>query len=221
MISLINKEIEIHTSFWNDCKSAVFVFLRIILFSTILSDLHELSQQRPPIILRIIFYLVIVAHLFVSSPNYFSDVLWNNCQQCSILSCQSSFNGEDEFRQDETGEDLRTWDDALRNSTQEFQHRSYNLLTCNCHSFVANNLNRLGFLSGGWNVVNLATLILFNGSWVSIGAMMKSFVPFVLVFFLGITFGGFTFLTYWFFFTFALIGWFLLGTYCFNKWIYL
>ncbi|KAK9165408.1 hypothetical protein Scep_000599 [Stephania cephalantha] len=45
----------------------------------------------------------------------------------------------------------------LRKSTREFQHRSYNLLTCNCHSFVANNLNRLGYGgSGKWNVVNLA-----------------------------------------------------------------
>ncbi|MCI17322.1 protein RTE1-like, partial [Trifolium medium] len=80
---------------------------------------------------------------------------------------QSAYKGEEHYLQDESGGELRTWDDALRKSTQEFQHRSYSLFTCNCHSFVANNLNRLGFLSNGWNVVNLAIFILLNGRWVS------------------------------------------------------
>ncbi|XP_054824163.1 protein RTE1-HOMOLOG isoform X3 [Prosopis cineraria] len=142
-------------------------------------------------------------------------------KQCCIPSFQSAFGGEDQFMRDETSGDLRTWDDALRKSTQEFQHRSYNLLTCNCHSFVANNLNRLGFLSGGWNVVNLAIYILLNGSWVCTASILKSVLPFTVVVFLGITFGGFTFLAYWSFFTFALFGWFLLGTYCFKNLIYL
>ncbi|KAK4262118.1 hypothetical protein QN277_027717 [Acacia crassicarpa] len=142
--------------------------------------------------------------------------------KCCIPSHRSAFSGEDDqFMQDETSEDMRTWDDALRKSTQEFQHRSYNLLTCNCHSFVANNLNRLAFLSGGWNVVNLAIYVLLNGSWVSKASILKSVLPFAVVFFLGITFGGFTFLAYWSFFTFALIGWFLLGTYCLKNSIYL
>ncbi|XP_054824162.1 protein RTE1-HOMOLOG isoform X2 [Prosopis cineraria] len=142
-------------------------------------------------------------------------------EKCCIPSFQSAFGGEDQFMRDETSGDLRTWDDALRKSTQEFQHRSYNLLTCNCHSFVANNLNRLGFLSGGWNVVNLAIYILLNGSWVCTASILKSVLPFTVVVFLGITFGGFTFLAYWSFFTFALFGWFLLGTYCFKNLIYL
>ncbi|KAI9109610.1 hypothetical protein K1719_019240 [Acacia pycnantha] len=143
-------------------------------------------------------------------------------EKCCIPSHRSAFSGEDDqFMQDETSEDMRTWDDALRKSTQEFQHRSYNLLTCNCHSFVANNLNRLAFLSGEWNVVNLAIYVLLNGSWVSKASILKSVLPFAVVFFLGITFGGFTFLAYWSFFTFALIGWFFLGTYCFKNLIYL
>lgn len=107
-----------------------------------------------------------------------------------------------------------TWDGALRKSTMEFQHRSYNLLTCNCHSFVANNLNRLGFQASGWNVVNVAALILLKGRWVSKAAMVRSYLPFVIVFCLGVTFGGGTFLTFLAFFTFLLVGWFVLGTYC-------
>lgn len=159
-----------------------------------------------------LFLLLVVSHV----------VFYNHCLQCRISSCGSAFSGEyDQFSPDETSGDLRTWDDALRKGTQEFQHRSYNLLTCNCHSFVANNLNRLGFLSGEWNVVNLAIHVLLNGSWVNTASILKSVVPSVVVFFLGITFGGFTFLTYWSLFTFALVGWFLLGTYCLKNWIYL
>ncbi|KAI4314799.1 hypothetical protein L6164_027671 [Bauhinia variegata] len=145
-----------------------------------------------------------------------------NREKCCIPSPQSAYNGDDGYMQEETaGGDLRTWDDALRKGTQEFQHRSYNLFTCNCHSFVANILNRLAFLSSRWNVVNLAIFILSNGRWVSTASMLRSILPFVVVFFLGITFGGLTFLMYWFYFTCALFGWFLLGTYCFKNLIQL
>ncbi|KAG4973391.1 hypothetical protein JHK87_030212 [Glycine soja] len=142
-------------------------------------------------------------------------------EKCCVPLVQSVYNGEEHYIQGETKGDLRTWDDALRKSTQEFQHLSYNLFTCNCHSYVANNLNRLGFLSGGWNVVNLAIFVLFNGRWVSKTSMLRSILPFVVIFFLGVLFGGFTFLKFWFFFTSILIGWFLLVTYCFKNLIQL
>ncbi|KAJ4963501.1 hypothetical protein NE237_023440 [Protea cynaroides] len=110
-----------------------------------------------------------------------------------------------------------TWDDALRRSTQEFQHRSYNLFTCNCHSFVANNLNRLGNGSTSrWNVVNLATFIFLKGRWVNKVAIVKSFLPFIIILTLGLMFGGWIFATVLASFAFILVGWFLLGTYCFK-----
>ncbi|XP_059438079.1 protein RTE1-HOMOLOG [Corylus avellana] len=93
-------------------------------------------------------------------------------EKCRISPHPSSYNSEDGYTQDDAEKDLLTWDDALRRSTQDFQHRSYNLFTCNCHSFVANNLNRLGFHSGGWNVVNLAALIFLKGRWVSTASMI-------------------------------------------------
>ncbi|KAJ6698127.1 PROTEIN REVERSION-TO-ETHYLENE SENSITIVITY1 [Salix purpurea] len=40
-----------------------------------------------------------------------------------------------------------TWDDALQSTTRLFEHKTYNLFTCNCHSFAANCLNRYSF---GW-----------------------------------------------------------------------
>ncbi|KZV25959.1 hypothetical protein F511_08904 [Dorcoceras hygrometricum] len=140
--------------------------------------------------------------------------------------CYSSINSLDHESEDESmenggGSDILTWDDALRKSTQEYQHHSYNLFTCNCHSFVANCLNRLKFQTGGWNVVNLAILIFLKGQWVSKIAIMRTYLPFFLLVGLGLLFGGATFLTYLAIFVFIIVGWFLLGTYCFKKLIQL
>lgn len=113
-----------------------------------------------------------------------------------------------------------SWDDALRKSTQEYQHQSYNILTCNCHSFVANCLNKLKFHAGGWNVVNLAVLIFIKGSFVSRIAILKTYLPFVVVFGLGLALGGEMFLTCLALFILVLVGWFLIGSYCLGKLIY-
>ncbi|KAG8098605.1 hypothetical protein GUJ93_ZPchr0013g34405 [Zizania palustris] len=88
-------------------------------------------------------------------------------------------------------EDAATWDDTLKKGVQEFQHRSYSLLTCNCHSFVANNLNRL-FYSGHdkWNVVNLAAVMFLRGRWVSAASVAKTFLPFALVLTIGTLLGA-------------------------------
>ncbi|KAF5192536.1 Thiamine phosphate phosphatase-like protein [Thalictrum thalictroides] len=60
-----------------------------------------------------------------------------------------------------------TWDNALNTTMHHFEHKSYNLFTCNCHSYVANCMNMLCY--GGclnWNVVNVAALIILKGHWV-------------------------------------------------------
>ncbi|KAK4490683.1 hypothetical protein RD792_001375 [Penstemon davidsonii] len=142
-------------------------------------------------------------------------------EQCCIFFNSSAHDIEDESKQYEARKDNEKWDDALHKSTQEYQHQSYNLLTCNCHSFVANCLNRLKFETGGWNVVNLAILILFKGHWVNNVAIMRTYLPFLVVFSLGLAFGGWTFLTYLAIFISILVGWFVIGTYCFRKMIYL
>ncbi|KAM0924613.1 hypothetical protein ACQ4PT_004587 [Festuca glaucescens] len=108
-----------------------------------------------------------------------------------------------------------TWDDALKKGVQEFQNRSYNLFTCNCHSFVANNLNRL-FYSGHdkWNVVSLAAVMFLRGRWVSTTSVVKTFAPFAVVLTVGALLGGMTFLVGLLAFAAAMTGWFLVGTYC-------
>ncbi|KAL3644168.1 hypothetical protein CASFOL_012100 [Castilleja foliolosa] len=113
-----------------------------------------------------------------------------------------------------------SWDDVLGKSTREYQHQSYNILTCNCHSFVANCLNRLNFEAGNWNVVNLALLILIKGRFVSKLAILQTYSPFVVVFGFGLALGGQTFLTCLAIFDFLLVGWFLVATYCIRKLVY-
>lgn len=125
------------------------------------------------------------------------------------------------FEQIETEKEM-AWDDALRMGTQEFQHKSYSLFTCNCHSFVANNLNRMSCSGHNkWNVVNLATLIFLKGRWVNKAAIVRSLLPFVIIFCLGLLLGGWTFLIGLACFASILVGWFLLGTYCFKNLIQL
>ncbi|KAG6494726.1 protein RTE1-HOMOLOG-like [Zingiber officinale] len=115
-----------------------------------------------------------------------------------------------------------TWDDALRKSTQEFQHRSYSLFTCNCHSFVANNLNRLMYRGHeGWNVVNIAAFIFLKGTWVRRASLLQTYIPFLLVFGIGVFLGTTKFLLGILAFAVVLIGWFLVGTYCFKNLIQL
>ncbi|KAF4371886.1 hypothetical protein G4B88_016949, partial [Cannabis sativa] len=103
----------------------------------------------------------------------------------------SLYISEDQQHDEQPENEILTWDDAIRKSTQEFQHRSYSLFTCNCHSFVANSLNRLRFNTGGWNVVNLATLIFLKGKWVNRASMVRSLLPFLVVISIGLAFGGY------------------------------
>ncbi|XVE53906.1 hypothetical protein DITRI_Ditri03aG0039900 [Diplodiscus trichospermus] len=108
-----------------------------------------------------------------------------------------------------------TWDDALSSSVRHFERKSYNLFTCNSHSFVANCLNRLCYSgSMDWNMLNVAALVLFKGRWVDSMSIIRSFLPFTLVLCLGLVLVGWPFLVGLFSFPLLLIGWFLLGTYC-------
>lgn len=108
-----------------------------------------------------------------------------------------------------------SWDDALLSSARHFEHKSYNLFTCNCHSFVANCLNRVCY--GGsmnWNMVNVAALVYTKGQWVDSLSILRSFLPFTVVGCLGIYMVGWPFLLGLLSFSILLIGWFLIGTCC-------
>ncbi|KAG9439931.1 hypothetical protein H6P81_020096 [Aristolochia fimbriata] len=118
------------------------------------------------------------------------------------------------YRHGEKGTAM-SWDDALHTSMRHYQHKSYNLFTCNCHSFVANCLNRLAY--GGstrWNVINVAGLILFKGRWVNSMSVLRSFFPFTAVLCLGVWVAGWAFCIGLASFSLLLVVWYLLGTYC-------
>lgn len=107
-----------------------------------------------------------------------------------------------------------SWDDALLSSARHYEHKSYNLFTCNCHSFVANCLNRQCY--GGsmsWNMINVAALVLWKGRWVGPMSILRSFLPFLMVLCMGIYMVGWPFVVGQLCFAVLLFGWFVMATY--------
>jgi hypothetical protein len=112
----------------------------------------------------------------------------------------------------------RTWDNALSSSTRSFEHKTYNIFTCNCHSFVANCLNRLCY--GGsmeWNMVNVAILLMIKGKWINGSSVVRSFLPCAVVTSLGVVLVGWPFLIGLSSFSLLLFAWFIIATYCFKN----
>ncbi|KAE8100016.1 hypothetical protein FH972_017951 [Carpinus fangiana] len=135
-------------------------------------------------------------------------------EQCCFPPNLSGHTCKNGYKHAEYGTAI-TWDDAIRSSMRHFEHKSYNLFTCNCHSFIANCLNRLCY--GGsmsWNMINVAALILCKGHWVDSMSILRSFLPFMVVLCLGVVIVGWPFLIGLLSFSVLLIGWFLTGTYC-------
>uniref|UniRef100_A0A1D1ZFK0 Protein REVERSION-TO-ETHYLENE SENSITIVITY1 n=1 Tax=Anthurium amnicola TaxID=1678845 RepID=A0A1D1ZFK0_9ARAE len=135
-------------------------------------------------------------------------------EQCCLPSNLASHTCKHVYRHTEHGTAI-SWDDALNLSMQQFQHKYYNLFTCNCHSFVANCLNRLSYNGSlHWNVMTIAAMVLWKGRWVDGMSIIRSFFPFVTVLSLGFLMAGWPFLIGLASFSFLLVGWFAMGTYC-------
>ncbi|KAI3505800.1 hypothetical protein L1887_28072 [Cichorium endivia] len=135
-------------------------------------------------------------------------------QQCCFPANLVSHTCKHRYKHAESGTAI-SWDDAVRASRRHFEHKSYNLFTCNCHSFVANILNRICYRgSMNWNMMNVAGLVLFKGRWVGPMAVVKSFLPFIVMACFGVSIVGWPFLIGVFLFSFVLILWFCLGTFC-------
>lgn len=134
--------------------------------------------------------------------------------QCCFPSNLVSHTCKHRYKHAESGTAI-SWDDAVRSSRRHFEHKSYNLFTCNCHSFVANILNRICY--GGsvsWNMMNVAALVLVKGRWVDAMAVVRSFLPFTVMVCFGISIVGWPFLIGLLSFCLVLIVWFSVGTYC-------
>ncbi|MQM03218.1 hypothetical protein Taro_035990 [Colocasia esculenta] len=135
-------------------------------------------------------------------------------EQCCFPRNLASHTCKRGFRHSELGIAI-SWNDAIHSSMQQFQHKYYNLFTCNCHSFVANCLNRLSYNGSlGWNMVNVAALVLWKGQWVDRMSIVRAFFPFVSVLCISILMAGWPFLIGLAFFSLLLIGWFVTMAYC-------
>ncbi|ERN16452.1 protein REVERSION-TO-ETHYLENE SENSITIVITY1 [Amborella trichopoda] len=155
---------------------------------------------------------------FVSVDNFTFGAVARYIQldrdQCCFPPHLSGHTCKNRYKHLERGTAI-SWDDALRSSTQHFQHHSYNLLTCNSHSFVANCLNRLAYSgSVSWNPLNIGALVLLRARWVDPTSVLRSFFPFAVVLALGIFMVGPPFLLGLASFSLLLFIWFVFGTYC-------
>ncbi|EOA34218.1 hypothetical protein CARUB_v10021729mg, partial [Capsella rubella] len=102
-------------------------------------------------------------------------------------------------------------------TTHSFEHKSYNLFTCNCHSFVAHCLNHLCYGdSMEWNMVNVTILLMLKGKWMSPSLVVWSFMPCAFFTSLGVEFVGWPFLIGLSSFSILLFAWFIIATYCFK-----
>lgn len=76
---------------------------------------------------------------------------------------------------------MSSWDSAVDQASIEYQKRMHNLCCDNCHSHVAMALNLMFYDgSNSWNMVKLCFLMLIHGKYVSFGAFLKTWLPFIM-----------------------------------------
>ena len=74
------------------------------------------------------------------------------------------------------------WDNAVSEASEIYSHRMHNLFCDNCHSHVARALNLMLYDGKkNWNMIILAFFMLFKGRYVSWGAVLKTWLPFIFL----------------------------------------
>ncbi|XP_065842427.1 transmembrane protein 222-like [Oscarella lobularis] len=74
------------------------------------------------------------------------------------------------------------WDDAVHQASEDYKHQMHNLCCNNCHSHVATALNLMKYNgSTSWNMFKLAFLILIYGKYVNFWAVLKTWLPFLII----------------------------------------
>ncbi|XP_029115711.1 transmembrane protein 222-like [Scleropages formosus] len=74
------------------------------------------------------------------------------------------------------------WDAAVFDASEEYKRRMHNLCCDNCHSHVAMALNLMHYDSStSWNMVNLCLLSFIHSKHISWVALLKTWLPFVLL----------------------------------------
>ncbi|GIL73572.1 hypothetical protein Vretimale_5186 [Volvox reticuliferus] len=107
-----------------------------------------------------------------------------------------------------------TWDHKLAFAATAYRLMNYNLMTSNCHCFVAHFLNQVGYRGGGWDMVNLAALMFIQGRYTSLAGLIYTWLPWLVVVSLGGYFGRLLFLYCYLAICTPLLAWFLFYTWC-------
>lgn len=86
---------------------------------------------------------------------------------------------------------VERWDEAIQEANQVYRGRMHNIFCDNCHSHVANALNRMPVKAYGiakWDMVKICFLVFFRAQFLSPGAILCQFGPFfVLVLVIALT----------------------------------
>lgn len=87
------------------------------------------------------------------------------------------------FRVDVSSIDAQQWDESVYEANVVYKGRMHNLFCDNCHSHVANALNRLSNVKINgiqkFNMVNLAIILFFRGRFLSLSGIIHQFGPFL------------------------------------------
>ncbi|KAL4617215.1 transmembrane protein 222 [Arapaima gigas] len=80
------------------------------------------------------------------------------------------------------------WDAAVFDASKEYEHRMHHLCWDNCHSHVAMALNLMHYdNSTSWNMAKLCLLTFIHSRHVSWVTLLKTWLPFVLLYVVVIT----------------------------------
>eukprot|EP00050_Salpingoeca_kvevrii_P021053 m.105727 g.105727 ORF g.105727 m.105727 type:complete len:196 (+) comp9157_c0_seq1:2033-2620(+) len=75
-----------------------------------------------------------------------------------------------------------SWDSAVASGSEKYRGRMHNLCCDNCHSHVAECLNRMNYRGhSGWNMVSVFFLTVAKSEYVSFGAFIKTYLPFLII----------------------------------------
>mmetsp|Transcript_33224 Transcript_33224/g.60053 ORF Transcript_33224/g.60053 Transcript_33224/m.60053 type:complete len:211 (+) Transcript_33224:217-849(+) len=107
----------------------------------------------------------------------------------------------------------RRWNSCLAKATSYYEGEMYNIMTNNCHVYVATFLNTLNLYDGGWNSINLAARVFLTGRFVSISAFIQTFLPFTIIVVLCGYFGRLIFLYCYLGICVPLLAWFVSYTF--------
>jgi len=100
------------------------------------------------------------------------------------------------YRLDRDGEipgGAEAWDKNIEDANEVYRKRLHNIFCDNCHSHVANVLNRSSpplwrMCSGKFSIVNIAILMFFQGRFFFLRAALPQFAPIIIIVLLWILF---------------------------------